>query len=41
MPKVELTDIRLGVSPLTNTVYAGVLDPKVAALCAEKLTTPS
>lgn len=28
MPKVELTDIRLGVSPLTVTVYAGVLDPK-------------
>lgn len=28
MPKVELTDIRLGVSPLTDTVYAGVLDPK-------------
>ena len=27
MPKVELTDIRLGVSPLTDTVYAGVLDP--------------
>lgn len=28
MPKVELEDIRLGVSPLTDTVYAGVLDPK-------------
>lgn len=28
MPKVELTNIRLGVSPLTDTVYAGVLDPK-------------
>lgn len=28
MPKVELSDIRLGVSPLTDTVYAGVLDPK-------------
>jgi hypothetical protein len=28
MPKVELNDIRLGVSPLTDTVYVGVLDPK-------------
>lgn len=28
MPKIELTDIRLGVSPLTDTVFAGVLDPK-------------
>lgn len=28
MPKVELSDIRLGVSPLTDTVHAGVLDPK-------------
>lgn len=28
MPKVTLSDIRLGVSPLTDTVYAGVLDPK-------------
>jgi hypothetical protein len=28
MPKVELNNIRLGVSPITHTVYAGVLDPK-------------
>lgn len=28
MPKVELNDIRIAVSPLTNTVFAGVLDKK-------------
>lgn len=28
MPKVELTDIHIGLSPITCTVYAGVLDPK-------------
>lgn len=28
MPKVELADIRLAVSPITDTVYAGVLDKK-------------
>ena len=28
MPKIELDNIRLGLSPLTETVYAGVLDPK-------------
>ncbi len=36
MPKVELTDIRLGVSPLTDTVYAGVLDPKDKTLSTWK-----
>jgi hypothetical protein len=28
MPKVELNDLVLGVSPLTETVYAGVLDKR-------------
>lgn len=28
MPRIELSDIRIGVSPHTDTVYAGTLDPK-------------
>lgn len=28
MPKIELEDIRLAMSPLTERVYAGVLDKK-------------
>lgn len=36
MPKVELSEIRLGVSPLTDTVYAGVLDKKDKSLSTWK-----
>lgn len=28
MPKIEIEDIRLAMSPLTERVYAGVLDKK-------------